>query len=52
LKFVELADPAAAADKLVEIANGVEVVQDSRIYIKVDIADELRRRNSVREELS
>jgi hypothetical protein len=37
MKFVEpqpLADPDAAARKLVEIANGVEAVQDGRIYIE------------------
>ena len=28
------ADPDAAARKIVEIANGVEVVQDGRIYIE------------------
>lgn len=39
-KFVDsspLSDPEAAARKLVEIANGVEPVQDCRIHIeKVD----------------
>jgi hypothetical protein len=38
MKFVErntFADPDAAARKLVEIANGVEVVQDGRIYIEL-----------------
>jgi hypothetical protein len=37
MKFVErqpLADPNAAARKLVEIANGVEAVQDGRIFIE------------------
>ena len=37
MKFVErqpLADPDAAARKLVEIANGVEAVQDGRIYVE------------------
>jgi hypothetical protein len=37
MKFVErhpFADPAAAARKLVEIANAVEAVQDGRIYIE------------------
>jgi hypothetical protein len=37
MKFVEhrlFADPDAAARKLVEIANGVEAVQDGRIYIE------------------
>ena len=29
------ADPDAAARKLVEIANGVEAVQDGRIYIEL-----------------
>ena len=29
-----LADPDAAARKIVEIANGVEAVQDGRIYIE------------------
>jgi hypothetical protein len=29
-----LADPDAAARKLIEIANGVEAVQDGRIYIE------------------
>ena len=36
-KFVAdrpLADPDAAARKIVEIANGVEAVQDGRIYIE------------------
>ena len=38
MKFVEpthLADPDAAARKLVEIANAVEAVQDGRIYIEL-----------------
>jgi len=37
LKFATdrpFADPDAAARKLVEIANGVEAVQDGRIYIE------------------
>jgi hypothetical protein len=37
MKFVSdrpFADPDAAARKLVEIANGVEAVQDGRIYIE------------------
>ena len=37
MKFVErqpLADPDAAARKLIEIANGVAAVQDGRIYIE------------------
>jgi hypothetical protein len=37
MKFVEpsrLADPDAAARKLVELANAVEAVQDGRIYIE------------------
>ena len=37
MKFVEprpFADPDIAARKLVEIANGVEAVQDGRIYIE------------------
>jgi hypothetical protein len=37
MKFVErrpFADPDLAARKLVEIANGVEAVQDGRIYIE------------------
>jgi hypothetical protein len=37
MRFVErrpFADPDAAARKLVEIANGVEAVQDGRIYIE------------------
>jgi hypothetical protein len=37
MKFVDLhpfADPDAAARKIVEIANGVEAVQDGRIYIE------------------
>ena len=37
MKFIEprpLADPDAAARKLVEIANGVEAVQDGRIFIE------------------
>ena len=36
MKFVEpthLADPDAAARKLVEIANGIEAVQDGRIFV-------------------
>ena len=38
MKFVEprnLADPAAAARRLVEIASTVEAVQDGRIYIEL-----------------
>jgi hypothetical protein len=38
MKFVEpthLADPDAAARKLVEIANAAEAVQDGRIYIEL-----------------
>jgi hypothetical protein len=38
MKFVEpthLADPDAAAVTLVEIANGIEAVQDGRIYIEL-----------------
>jgi hypothetical protein len=38
VKFVEpspLSDPATAARKLVEIASGVEAVQDGRIYIEL-----------------
>jgi hypothetical protein len=37
MKFVQkgpFANPDAAARKLVEIANGVEAVQDGRIYIE------------------
>jgi hypothetical protein len=37
MKFVEqspFADPDLAARKLIEIANGVEAVQDGRIYIE------------------
>ena len=37
MKFVErhpFADPDVAARKLVEIANGVEAVQDGRIYVE------------------
>jgi hypothetical protein len=37
MKFVErhpFANPDAAARKLVEIANGIEAVQDGRIYIE------------------
>jgi hypothetical protein len=37
MKFVEphpFANPDAAARKLIEIANGVEAVQDGRIYIE------------------
>jgi len=37
MKFVDphsSADPNAAARKLVEIANGVEAVQDGRIFIE------------------
>jgi hypothetical protein len=38
MKFIEprpFADPDAAARKLVEIANGIETVQDGRIYIEL-----------------
>jgi hypothetical protein len=38
MKFVTerpFADPDAAARKLVEIANGIEEVQDGRIYIEL-----------------
>jgi len=38
MKFVErnpFADPDVAARKIVEIANGVEAVQDGRIYIEL-----------------
>jgi hypothetical protein len=37
MKFVEpsqFADPDVAARKLVEIANGIEAVQEGRIYIE------------------
>jgi hypothetical protein len=37
MKFIErhpLADPDAAARKLIEIANSVEAVQNGRIYIE------------------
>jgi hypothetical protein len=37
MKFIEprpFADPDLAARKLVEIANGIEAVQDGRIYIQ------------------
>jgi len=37
MKFVErqpFADPDAAARRIVEIANGVEAVQDGRIFIE------------------
>lgn len=37
-KFVEahpLSDPETAARKLIEIANGVEAVQDGRIHIEL-----------------
>ena len=37
MKFTEprpLADPDTAARKLIEIANGVEAVQDGRIFIE------------------
>ena len=37
MKFVEphpFTNPDAAARKLIEIANGVEAVQDGRIYIE------------------
>jgi hypothetical protein len=37
MKFVErhsFADPNAAARKIIEIANGVEAMQDGRIYIE------------------
>ena len=37
MKYVEtqvLSDPEAAARKLIEIANGVEAVQDGRIHIE------------------
>jgi hypothetical protein len=36
MKFIEprpLADPDAAARKLVEIASGIDAVQDGRVYI-------------------
>ena len=38
MKFVEpspFADPDVGARKLVEIANGIEAVQDGRIYIEL-----------------
>ena len=38
MKFVPnrpYSDPESAARKIVEIANGVEVVQDGRIYIEL-----------------
>ena len=38
MKFIEpspFADPKVAARKLVEIANGIEAVQDGRIYIEL-----------------
>jgi len=38
MKYVQpsqFADPEVAARKLAEIANGVEVVQDGRIYIEL-----------------
>jgi hypothetical protein len=38
MKFVEpsqFTDPDVAARKLVEIANGIEAVQDGRIYIEL-----------------
>jgi hypothetical protein len=38
MKFVQprpLADPDLAARKLVEIANGIEAVQDGRIFIEL-----------------
>ncbi len=38
MKFVNarpFADPEAAARKLIEIANGVEAVQDGRIFIEL-----------------
>ena len=38
MKYVEpsaLADPDVAARRLAEIANGVEAVQDGRIYIEL-----------------
>ena len=38
MKFVtssQLADPDDAARKLAEIANGIEAVQDGRIYIEL-----------------
>jgi hypothetical protein len=37
MKFIEtrpLANPDLAARKLIEIANGIEAVQDGRIYIE------------------
>jgi len=37
MKFVEprpFADPAVAARKIVEIANGIEAVQNGRIYVE------------------
>jgi hypothetical protein len=41
MKFIErrhFADPDVAARKLVEIANGIETIQDGRIYIERVIA--------------
>ena len=38
MKFIDsrpFADPKAAAQKLMEIANGVEAVQDGRIFIEL-----------------
>lgn len=38
MKYVEaapLSDPETAARKLVEIANGVEALQDGRIYVEL-----------------
>jgi hypothetical protein len=38
MKFVtpsQFADPDAAARKLAEIANGIEAVQDGRIYVEL-----------------
>jgi hypothetical protein len=38
VKYVEttpLSDPATSARKLIEIASGVEAVQDGRIYIEL-----------------
>ena len=48
-KFVAarpFADPDAAARKIVEIANGVEAVQDGRIYIERANAPFLAARGS------
>jgi hypothetical protein len=48
MKYVQprpFADPEAAARRLVELANGIEAVQDGRIYIE-------RVKGAIRDRLS